>query len=231
VGQDSVSPNRHLEIANVSQLLDVIGRVRRITSKPTGIKAVIGDYEWIDELCVEINRRGAAAAPDFITVDSADGGSGAAPASLIDFVGLTIKESLPVVVDKLLEYDLRDRVKVIASGKLINPGQVAWALCVGADFAVSARGYMFALGCIQSLQCNKNTCPTGITTHNTRLQGGLDPRDKAVRVKNYAANMVHGVSMIAHSCGVPEPRQLGRHHCRIVQSDGRSVPLDQLYPE
>lgn len=231
VGQDSVSPNRHLEIANVSQLLDFIGRVRRITSKPTGIKAVIGDYEWIDELCAEINRRGAAAAPDFITVDSADGGSGAAPASLIDFVGLTIQESLPVVVDKLFEYGLRDRVKVVASGKLINPGQVAWALCVGADFVVSARGFMFALGCIQSLQCNKNTCPTGITTHNTRIQGGLDPRDKAVRVKNYAVNMVHGVSMIAHSCGVPEPRQLRRHHCRIVQSDGRSVPLDQLYPD
>ncbi len=120
---------------------------------------------------------------------------------------------------------------MIASGKLVNPGQVASALCVGADFTVSARGFMFALGCIQSLKCNKNTCPTGITTHNARLQGGLDPRDKAVRVKDYAVNMVHAVSMIGHSCGVPEPRQLRRHHCRIVQSDGRSVPLDQLYRE
>lgn len=229
-GQASVSPNRHLEVANVGQLLDLIGRVKRITDKPTGIKTVIGDYEWLDELCAEIKRRNATAAPDFITVDSADGGSGAAPASLIDFVGLTIQESLPVVVDKLLEYGLRDRIKVIASGKLINPGQVAWALCAGADYAVSARGFMFALGCIQSLQCNKNTCPTGVATHDPGLQDGLDPQDKATRVKNYAVNMAHGVGMIAHSCGVPEPRQLRRQHCRVVQSDGRSVPLNQLYP-
>lgn len=229
-GRDSISPNRHLEVADVGQLLDFIGRVRSVTGKPTGIKTAVGDTAWIDDLCAEINRRGAAAAPDFITVDSADGGSGAAPASLMDFVGLTIQESLPLIVDKLLEYGLRDRVKVIASGKLINPGQVAWALCAGADFTVSARGFMFALGCIHSLQCDRNTCPTGITTHKTRLQAGLDPQHKAIRVKNYAVNLAHGVGMIAHSCGLSEPRQLRRQHCRIVQPGGRSVTLDQLYP-
>ena len=124
---------------------------------------------------------GLDSAPDFITVDGGEGGTGAAPMSLIDNVGLPLRESLPLVVDKLKEYGLRDRTKVIASGKLINPSEVAWAMCAGANFVVSARGFMFALGCIQALQCNKNTCPTGITTHNKRLQGGLDPADKAER--------------------------------------------------
>ncbi len=120
---------------------------------------------------------------------------------------------------------------MIASGKLVTPADVAWALCVGADFINTARGFMFALGCIQALQCNKNTCPTGITTHNEKLQRGLVPEDKAVRVMNYAKNMRHEVGMIAHSCGVREPRQLRRHHARIVMANGLSVPLNELYPE
>lgn len=92
----------------------------------------------------------------------------------MDSVGLTIKESLPIVVDALIKYGLRDRIKVITSGKLITPAEVAWAYCAGTDFVTSARGFMFALGCIQALKCNKNTCPTGITTHKASLQNGLD---------------------------------------------------------
>ena len=166
-----------------------------------------------------------------MTVDSGDGGTGAAPMSLIDNVGLPIKESLPLVIDKLNRYGLRERVKVIASGKLINPAGAAWALCVGADFVNSARGFMFALGCIQALQCNKNTCPTGITTHDKKLQRGLVPEDKAERVKRYSETMRKEIGIIAHSCGVAEPRCLRRFHCRIVQGDGRSIPLDELYPD
>ena len=105
------------------------------------------------------------------------------------------------------------------------------ALCLGADFITSARGYMFALGCIQALQCNKNTCPTGITTHNKKLQRGLDPRDKAERVRRYAEAMQKEIGTIAHSCGVREPRRLKRFHCRIVQDDGRSIPLNEIYPD
>ena len=230
-GKDSISPNRHPEINSEADLLDMIERVRRVTGKPTGFKTVIGSYDWIDDLCDEIHRRGIESAPDFITVDSADGGSGAAPMSLIDYMGLPIKESLPLVVDVLTKHGLRDRIKVIASGKMVLPGPVAWALCAGADFVASARGFMFALGCIQALQCNKNTCPTGVTTHDPRLQRGLDPVDKAERVARYALSIRKEVGVIAHSCGVPEPRQLKRFHCRIVQDDGKSVPLDELYPE
>ena len=231
VGGDSISPNRHPEIDSVDEILDVIERVRNITGKPTGFKTVVGAYGWIDNLADAIKKRGVESAPDFITVDSADGGTGAAPMSLIDYMGLPIKESLPLVVDRLKIHGLRDRIKIAASGKLITPAEVAWAFAVGADFVNSARGFMFSLGCIQALQCNKNTCPTGITTHDKKLQTGLDPVLKAERVRNYAQNMVHEVGVIAHSCGVHEPRKLRRFHARMVRPDGKSVPLNELYPE
>ena len=231
VGQDSISPNRHPDIDSASDLLDVINHIRDVSGLPVGMKAVIGAYGWLDDLFTLVRERGIESAPDFITVDSGDGGTGAAPMSLIDNCGLPIKESLPLVVDKLNYYGLKDRVKVIASGKLINPSDAAVALCMGADIIVSARGFMFALGCIQALQCNKNTCPTGITTHNKRLQRGLDPDDKAERVARYSKTMRKQIGVIAHSCGVPEPSRLQRFHCSLVNDDGVSVPLDELYPE
>lgn len=230
-GQDSLSPNRHLEVDSAAALLNLIERIRRVTGKPTGFKAVIGAYGWLDELFEEIRRRGTDSAPDFITVDSGDGGSGAAPMALMDNVGLPIRESLPLVVDKLGEHGLRERIRVIASGKMITPAEAAWAFCIGTDFVVSARGFMFALGCIQALQCNRNTCPTGITTHNKRLQKGLDPANKAVRVSRYAQRMVKEIGIIAHSCGVEEPRALQRMHCRVVTATGRSIPLNEVYPD
>jgi len=230
VHQASISPNRHPEIDSAADLLDMIERIRRVTGKPTGFKAVLGTSAWLDELYAEIHRRGIESAPDFISVDSGDGGTGAAPMPLMDSVGMVIRESLPLLVDGLVGAGLRDRIKVIASGKMVIPSEVAWAFCVGADFVVSARGFMFALGCIQAMQCNKNTCPTGVTTHNKRLQRGLDPTHKAVRVYHYAETMKKEVGMIAHSCGVTEPRRLTRAHCRIVVESGRSVPLDVMYP-
>ena len=228
-GQDSLSPNRHPDINNLDQLLDMIARIRRVTGKPVGFKAVIGAYGWLEDLFELIDQRGIDSAPDFITIDGADGGTGAAPMSLIDYMGLPLNQSLPMVADMLEGYGLKGRIKLIASGKLITPADVGWALCVGADFVVSARGFMFSLGCIQALQCNRNTCPTGITTHNRRLQKGLDPIDKAARVAHYVNNMAYEVGTIAHSCGVHEPRELRRFHARLVTQDGRSKPLDEVY--
>jgi glutamate synthase domain-containing protein 2 len=230
VGHDSISPNGHPEVRNVEQLLDMLGHIRAVTGKPVGFKLVIGGGGFLDELCRAVLRRGLEqAAPDFITLDSGDGGSGAAPQSLMDHAGLGIRETLPAVVDTLREYGLRERIRVIAAGKLILPVDVAWALCVGADFVVSARGFMFALGCIQAMQCNRNTCPTGITTHNPDLQRGLDPADKTARVAHYVANMVKEVGVIAHSCGVRSPRDLRRTHARIVTEFGQSESLDRYY--
>jgi glutamate synthase domain-containing protein 2 len=229
-GSDSLSPNRHPDINSETDLLDMIDRVRRATGKPVGFKTVVGAYGWLERLFTIVQERGIESAPDFITIDSADGGTGAAPMSLIDYMGLPVKESLPLVVDLLETHGLRERIRVIASGKMITPAEAAWALCAGADFVVSARGFMFALGCIQALQCSKNTCPTGITTHDKKLQRGLDPADKAERVRRYAEHMHHELGVIAHSCGVAEPRRLKRFHCRTVTEDGRSIPLDELYP-
>lgn len=230
VGHDAMSPNRHPDIDNADDLLDMIERIRRVTGKPVGFKCVIGAYGWLVVLFQRINERGIACAPDFITVDGADGGTGAAPMALMDYMGLPLRESLPMLVDMLCRFGLRERVRVVCSGKLITPARVAWALAMGADFVASARGFMFALGCIQALQCNKNTCPTGITTHNTKLQRGLVSTDKAQRVANYVKNMNYEVGLLAHSCGVREPRELQRFHARMVCNNGKSVPFDELYP-
>jgi len=230
-GSDSISPNRHPEISSIDQLLDYLQMIRDVTGKPVGFKAVLGAYGWLDNMFEEIHRRGIDHAPDFITIDSADGGTGAAPMPLIDDMGLPLRESLPMLVDKLKQHGLRERIRVIASGKLITPTEVAWALCMGAEFVASARGNMFALGCIQALQCNKNTCPTGITTHDPALQKGLVPETKAIRVANYIKNLVKEVGIIAHSCGVKEPRELRRFHARIVLDTGKSVGLDERWPD
>jgi glutamate synthase domain-containing protein 2 len=230
VGTDSLSPNRHLDVDDWGDLLDLIGHMREVTGKPVGIKTVVGTESGIQSLFDEINQRGASSAPDFITIDGGEGGTGAAPMPLIDLVGMSIREALPIVVDMRNGAGLQDRVRIIASGKLVNPGDLAWALAAGADFITSARGFMFSLGCIQALKCNKNTCPTGITTHDKRFQKGLVVEDKYKRVARYAKSLVKEVETIAHSVGVTEPRQLRRHHVRLMQDSGRSVPMSDLYP-
>jgi len=229
-GKDSISPNRHPEINNNEELLDFINYLQNITKKPVGFKIVISEAEWLGKLCLAILKRGLPNAPDFITIDGGDGGTGAAPMPLMDNVGLPVRESLPATVDTLTRYGLRQRIKVIASGKLITPAEVAYAYCAGADMVNGARGFMFSLGCIQALKCNRNTCPTGVTTHRLSLQAGLDPLDKAERVKNYVGKIHYGTNLIAHSCGVAQARALRRCHCRIAQGNGASLPLDQIYP-
>ena len=228
---DSISPNRDPDIGDVDQLLTTIEHIRHVTGKPVGCKFVLGSYEWVHQLCLAIHKKGVIFAPDFITLDSADGGTGASPQGLMDYMGIPITESLPKLVDILTLYNLRQRIKIIASGKLITPAEVTWALCAGADFINSARGFMLALGCIQSMKCHKNTCPTGITTHNPRLQRGLVIEDKAERVYHYANNMIHEVAILSHSCGVDEPRLLQRKHARVVRDDGFSVSLADIFPD
>ncbi len=229
-GRDSISPNRHRDIGNINDLLDMVMRIREITGKPVGVKTAVGGWRFMNELNEAVARRGLEAAPDFLTIDGGEGGSGAAPQALADHMSLSIEEALPRVVDALLESGLRNRIRVIASGKLITSARAAWALCVGADFINTARGFMFSLGCIQALRCHQNTCPTGVTTHNRRLQRALVVEEKYLRVANYANNMNREIDMIAHSCGVRHARELRREHVRIVQASGQSVALNMLYP-
>ena len=229
-GRDSISPNRHRDIANMGELLERIAWLRDLTGKPIGVKTAVGGWRFMNEMAEIIHRRGYEFAPDFLVIDGGEGGSGAAPQALADHMGLSIEEALPRVVDALLETGQRQRVRVVASGKLVTSAKAAWALCVGADFVNSARGFMFSLGCIQALRCHQNTCPTGVTTHNKRLQRALVVEEKYLRVANYAMNMNKEIDMIAHSCGVRHARELRREHVRIVQASGQSVALNMLYP-
>jgi len=230
LGQDAISPNRHREVDGWEDLLDLIAHVREVTGKPVGIKTCLGSADpWFDFFRL-INERGEESAPDFITVDGGEGGTGAAPMPLIDLVGLPLREALIRIVDLRDLAGLNDRIRVVASGKLTVPGDVAWAICLGADFVTSARGFMFSLGCIQALKCNRNTCPTGVTTHNRSLQKGLVVTQKDRRVAEYAKSVIGEVETIAHSVGVAEPRKLGRQHVRVVKDDGSSVQVSEIYP-
>jgi glutamate synthase domain-containing protein 2 len=230
VGQDSISPNRHRDIADADQPLDKVAMLRDLSGKPVGVKTAIGGRAFLNELCDAVVRRGLEWAPDFLVIDGGEGGSGAAPQALMDHMALPIAEALPRVVDALIESGLRDRIKVVASGKLVTSAKAAWALCVGADFVNTARGFMFSLGCIQALRCHTNTCPTGVTTHNRRLQRGLVVQEKYQRVANYARNMNKEIDMIAHSCGLKHAREFRREHVRLVRSAYESVALNTLYP-
>ena len=229
VGEAALSPNRHVDAANVEELLDLIDQVRRVSGRPTGIKFCMGQVGPVQDLIDAILARGAASAPDYIALDSGDGGTGAAPMPLIDSTGMLIEDSLPLLHDMLTQAGLRERIKIIASGKLITSAEVAWAMCVGADMINNGRGFMFALGCIQALKCHKNTCPTGITTHDKGLQKGLDPSNKAVRVRNYVKTLNEEVEMIAHACGVDCPRELSREHLLVMQASGRTRPFTKTW--
>jgi glutamate synthase domain-containing protein 2 len=229
-GRDSISPNRHRDIANMSELLEKVAWIRDLTGRPVGVKTALGGWHFMNELAEVVHRRGLEFAPDFLVIDGGEGGSGAAPQALFDHMSLSIHEALPRVVDALIESGLRQRIRVVASGKLVTSARAAWALAVGADFVNTARGFMFSLGCIQALRCHTDTCPTGVTTHNKRLQRALVVEEKYLRVANYCMNMNREIDMIAHSCGVRHARELRREHVRIMQANQQSIALSMLYP-
>ena len=229
-GRDSISPNRHRDISNINELLDKVAWIRDLTGRPVGVKTAIGGWRFMNDLGDAVHRRGLEFAPDFLAIDGGEGGSGAAPQALADHMSLSIDEALPRVVDSLIESGLRQRIRVIAAGKIVTSARAAWALAAGADFVNTARGFMFALGCIQALRCHQNTCPTGVTTHNKRLQRALVVEEKYLRVANYCNGMNREIDMIAHSCGVRHSRELKREHVRIVQANQQSIAFNMLYP-
>lgn len=212
VGVASISPNRHRDIGSVHELGEFVHRVRGVTGKPVGVKFVVGHESFLDEWFSDCASR-PEGCPDYVQVDGGEGGTGAAPAALAEHVGLPVTQALPIVVAALARHGLRDRIRVFASGKLITPDKVAWALCMGATAVSSARGPMFSLGCVQAMKCGSGRCPTGVTASDPRFIRGLDPQDKGDRVANYLMRVAEETETIAHSCGLTnasgfEPRHV-----------------------
>ena len=187
-GQASVSPNRHRDIGSIAELGRFIAHVREVTGKPVGVKFVVGDPGFTDEWFADCAAH-PEFCPDYVHVDGGEGGTGAAPAPLADYVGLPITQALPMVAALRNEHGLRERIRIVAAGKLVTPDKVAWALC---------------MGCIQAMKCGSGNCPTGVTAADPKLIAGLDPTDKAVRVANYARRVADEVEIIAHSCGLTD---------------------------
>ena len=215
-GKDSISPNRHKDISSVAELGAFVARVRQATGRPVGVKFVVGDAGFLDEWFTDC-KANPRHCPDYVQIDGGEGGSGAAPSALAESTGMPITMAIPMAVEARARHGLTERIRIIASGKLITPDKVAWALCMGCDFVSTARGFMFALGCIQAMKCASGECPTGVTATNPRLIRGLVPRDKSERVARYAETIRHDVEMIAHSCGCTRPEDLRPHHVTEVE--------------
>ena len=198
-GGDVVSPPFHPECDTVEHTVQFIKRVQDVSQLPTGFKLCLGKLSEFESLVEEMKRQNVF--PDFITVDGAEGGTGAAPKAFLDGVGLPLTVGLFSIHQCLKRHGVRDRMKLNASGKLISPGAQMIAFSLGADSIYSARGFMLSLGCIQALQCGNNTCPIGITTHDPELQRGLNVASRAVRVANYVHNIEHDLQEILRATG------------------------------
>ena len=189
-GRDVVSPPGHKECVSAESTVRFIRRIQEITSLPVGIKFCLGSLRETAGLLQEMKKQNSH--PDFVSIDGSEGGTGAAPKTFMDDIGYPLFEALKKWNQLLKDQGLYPPpFKVIGAGKLIGAGRQMMALCMGADAIYTARGFMLALGCIQALRCNNNSCPVGITTHSPRLQHGLDVEEKSERVKNYALNLHH----------------------------------------
>jgi glutamate synthase (ferredoxin) len=221
--QDVDSPKRFDEFSNEKELLEFVTKIREVTGKPVGIKIVVGSEASVDSLMWQMKATGLN--PDFITVDSGDGGSGKAPKSHMNSLGIGIKTSLPIVDRKLKDIGLRDKVKIIASGKLIHSERVAVALALGADLVNTSRGMMMASGCIFAGVCDKNTCPVGLATTDPKLMQGLVVDEKKYRVANYVLSLREELFSLASACGIDTPAHFDKEHIVYVNQEGKIVDL------
>ena len=206
MGKDVLSPSHHIECHDPESTVKFIKRVQDISELPVGIKMCLGSENEFIRLIEEMKAQDIF--PDYISIDGAEGGTGAAPRSFMDDVGIPLFKALPFVHKTLIESGVRDKMKLLAAGKLIDAGRQMMALSMGADAIYSARGFMLAIGCIQALQCNQNSCPVGITTHNPKLENGLDIDEKSVRVKNYVDSLIHDQEELLVSIGKKSLRDL-----------------------
>ena len=211
VGQDCVSPSAHSAFSTPIELMHFIARLRELSGgKPVGFKLCIGHiWEWfaIVKAMLETDIT-----PDYIVVDGAEGGTGAAPIEFADHMGAPVQEGLNLVSNTLIGVNLRHRIKIGAAGKVINSFDLARMFALGADWCNSGRGFMMALGCIQAQVCHTGFCPTGITTQDPLRERALVVADKAPRVAQYHANTLHALKELLQAAGLMHPDQLYTHH-------------------
>lgn len=224
-----ISPPAHTAFKDAEGLLGFIGSLRELSGgKPVGFKLCVGSQEEFAHICQAMVARGIT--PDFITVDGGEGGTGAAPPEFSDSIGFPLREGLAFVHDMLVGYGLRERIALIASGKIATGFDLFRALALGADLCNSARAMMMATGCIQTLECNKNTCPVGVATQDRELQRGLVVTDKATRVNTFHAETLKSLIEMMAGCGIATPAAIGRKHVfRRVNMDNIKR-YDALFP-
>jgi len=223
------SPARHAAFSSPIELMLFIARLRELSGgKPVGFKLCIGQRSEFFALCKAMLATGIR--PDFITVDGGEGGTGAAPVEYTNSVGMPLMDALVFVSDCLNGFGLRQEIKIIASGKIFTGFHIVKRLALGADLCNSARGMMLALGCIQSLQCNKDTCPTGVATQNPALGRGLVVADKIQRVANYHRQTVASVADIIAAAGLSRTEDLNRSHIFRRVDINRVMRYEDIYP-
>lgn len=194
------SPTSHSTFSNAIELLQFVKKLRDLSGgKPIGFKICIGRQKEFIDILEAMSNTGII--PDFITVDGAEGGTGAAPLEFIDNFGMSLSDALAFVSFELLKHDLKDKIVIIASGKIITAFDIARSIALGANACYSARGMMFSLGCIQALRCDNGKCPVGIATQDKSLYKGLDITDKSERVANYHRNTLEALSEFIGACG------------------------------
>jgi glutamate synthase domain-containing protein 2 len=210
-GEDCISPACHSAFSTPVEMMQFIEHLRQLSGgKPVGFKLCIGHpWEWF-ALCKAMLQTGLL--PDFIVVDGAEGGTGAAPLEFTDHVGAPLQEGLLLVHNTLVGLNLRDRIRIGCAGKVIGAFDVARAMALGADWCNSARGFMFALGCIQAQTCHTGQCPTGVTTQDPQRQQALVVPDKAERVYRFHQNTLHALKDLVQAAGLQHPRDIGPEH-------------------
>lgn len=218
------SPNRFHQFDDYPTLFDFIEKIRAHSGKPVGIKIVIGSEQDAEELASFMQKTGLG--PDHISLDGGEGGSGATYQDLADSVGLPLRSSLILLDNALKKHGVRDRVKIIASGKITTPDRAAIALSMGADLVQIARGFMISVGCIMAHKCHTNTCPAGVATTDKKLQQALVVEEKKYRVTNYILTMREGLFRIAAAAGLDSPTKFDRQHVVYKDARGRVFPVE-----
>lgn len=229
MGVDCLSPPSHSSFSTPIELIAFVARLRELSDgKPVGFKLCIGHRR--EFMCIVKAMLETGITPDFIVVDGKEGGTGSAPLEFTNRVGMPMLEGLVFVNNTLRGAGLRDRIRIGAAGKIVSAFDIARALALGADWCNSARGFMFAIGCIQSQSCHTNECPVGIATQDSLRQRGLDVASKALRVTRFHNNTLHALAEIAGAAGLTSPSDFMPYHFMFREKDGTFLDGNEAYP-